>query len=156
MINSGKSKVVTLKKQTKQSEFKYESKISDARWIAYDLPGNVGWIAYITGLVLLLVNKVAVISIISVIPAALMIIGIAELVSERISKLDRILPKSRLYRGFGALTLGGALGIVAPATALIIAAIGSDEILYPIIMLGGAILCFIFGGLLFKEYKRQK
>ncbi|MBR1531835.1 MAG: hypothetical protein IJ643_07240 [Eubacterium sp.] len=145
-----------MKKQTKQSEFKYESKISDARWIAYDLPGNVGWIAYITGLVLLLVNKVAVISIISVIPAALMIIGIAELVSERISKLDRILPKSRLYRGFGALTLGGALGIVASATALIIAAIGSDEILYPIIMLGGAILCFIFGGLLFKEYKRQK
>ena len=23
----------------------YESKISDAKWIAYDIPGNVGWIA---------------------------------------------------------------------------------------------------------------
>lgn len=25
----------------------YETEISDAGWIAYDIPGNVGWIIYI-------------------------------------------------------------------------------------------------------------
>ena len=25
----------------------YKTAISDARWIAYDIPGNVGWIAYL-------------------------------------------------------------------------------------------------------------
>ena len=29
----------------------YETKISNARWIAYDLPGNIGWIAYIVALI---------------------------------------------------------------------------------------------------------
>ena len=29
----------------------YETKISDARWIAYDIPGNIGWILYFVGLV---------------------------------------------------------------------------------------------------------
>lgn len=134
----------------------YESDISDARWIAYDSPGNVGWIAYFTGLILLLINQVTAVSIISIIPAILMIIGIAELVSERIAKLDRILPKIRLYRGFGALTLGGALGIITSSITVIISVVNSSEYLYPLIMLVGAILCFIFGGLLFKKYKREK
>lgn len=30
----------------------YESKISDAKWIAHDIPGNVGWIAFLAGLIL--------------------------------------------------------------------------------------------------------
>lgn len=30
----------------------YESKISDAKWIAHDIPGNVGWIAFLVGLIL--------------------------------------------------------------------------------------------------------
>lgn len=134
----------------------YESDISDARWIAYDSPGYVGWIAYFTGLILLLINQVTAVSIISIIPAILMIIGIAELVSERIAKLDRILPKIRLYRGFGALTLGGALGIVTSVIALIIAVVNGNGCLQQIVMFVGAILCFILGGLLFKEYKRRK
>ena len=25
----------------------YKTAISDARWIAYDIPGNVGWIVYL-------------------------------------------------------------------------------------------------------------
>ena len=34
----------------------YKSDISAARWIAYDLPGNVGWILYFVGLILSFVN----------------------------------------------------------------------------------------------------
>lgn len=133
----------------------YESDISDARWIAYDIPGNIGWIAYITAMFLLLINQITAGSIISVIPAFLMITGIAELISERISKLDRILSKIRLYRGFGALTLGGAVGIITSLIALITAVAQNSGYLYPAIMLAGAILCFAFSGLLFKKYKRK-
>ena len=25
----------------------YKTEISDARWIAYDIPGNIGWITYL-------------------------------------------------------------------------------------------------------------
>lgn len=35
----------------------YESKISDAKWIAYDIPGNVGWIAFLVGLGLCFVKR---------------------------------------------------------------------------------------------------
>ena len=35
----------------------YETKISDARWIAYDIPGNIGWIVYIVTVIIALINK---------------------------------------------------------------------------------------------------
>lgn len=35
----------------------YESKISDAKWIAYDIPGNVGWIAFLMRLGLCFVKR---------------------------------------------------------------------------------------------------
>lgn len=38
----------------------YESKISDARWIAYDIPGNVGWIAFLVGLILCFAKRPAI------------------------------------------------------------------------------------------------
>lgn len=68
----------------------YETKISDIRWIAYDIPGNIGWITYFVGLILCFVKKpdfmqyweMKSIVILFVIPAVLM--GIIELISERI------------------------------------------------------------------------
>ena len=111
----------------------YERDISDARWIAYDLPGNVGWILYFIGLVLAFVKKPTFIEetgmfylmVVAVIPALLMLLGITELISERIHKLDRVLPRIRLLRGFGALTLVD-------------------------------ILCSVFAWLLFRRYKRNE
>lgn len=134
----------------------YETKISDGRWIAYDIPGNIGWIAYITGLILAMINKVDLISVIAVVPAILMLTGVIELISERIVKLDRILPKIRLYRGFGALTAGGVIGSVVSVIGMVVEIIGGNECIYQIIMLVGAVLCFIFGGLLLKGYKKQE
>ena len=41
-----------MKKKTRDlCEAHYETKISDARWWAYDIPGNAGWIAYLVCLV---------------------------------------------------------------------------------------------------------
>ena len=72
----------------------YETKITTARWMAYDIPGNIGWIMYFKGIYNLFSDEIIkehkFALILLIIPAILMLIGIIELISERILKLDRI------------------------------------------------------------------
>ena len=142
----------------------YESKIGDARWIAYDLPGNAGWIAFRAGLILCAVkrpeitgnNAISAFLILNLLCAAAMVVGVIELISERIQKLDRVLPRRRLYRGFGALTFGGLAGAVFSLLALAIALMKDLRgTCYLGLLCGGGLLCFVFGGLLLREYKKQ-
>lgn len=129
----------------------YESKISTGRWMVYDVLGNAGWIAWIVCLVLLFRRGVDAFTILSALPALVMLIGIAELISERVQKLDWVLPKARLYRGFGALTLGGVMGILISAAGLL-----SEKVSALVwFMLAGSALCALFAWLLFREYKPQ-
>lgn len=142
----------------------FETKITDLRWMAYDIPGNIGWIAYFAGVILCFVGKpdfmqygeMKSIVIFSVIPAVLMLVGIIELISERIRKLDRVLPKKRLLRGFGALAFGGIAGMLVTLSGILYGMLVADaaDIVYLIIMLGGAMLCAVFAGLLYKGYRR--
>ena len=88
----------------------YKTAISDARWIAYDIPGNVGWIVYLACVFRGLREKRDGYSIAAALPGVLMLIGVGELISERVAGLDRVLSSKRLFRGFGALTAGGLLG----------------------------------------------
>ena len=141
----------------------YESKISDAKWIAYDIPGNVGWLAFLVGLILcfakrpeMMENKLIFgLLLLDLLCGAVMLVGIGELISERLQKLDRVLPKKRLYRGFGALTFGGLAGMAVSLAALAAAlAKGLAGAEYPGVLSVGGALCFLFGGLLFREYKR--
>ncbi|MBR6029508.1 MAG: hypothetical protein IKP40_10510 [Clostridia bacterium] len=129
----------------------YESKLSARRWIACDLPGNAGWIIWVVCLILLLKKGITWYSVLAIIPAILMLIGVIELISERIRKLDWVLPKARLYRGFGSLTLGGILGIPIAAVGLITF---QDPLCWW--MLAGACLCALFAWLIFREYHPQK
>lgn len=93
----------------------YKTDITPTRWIVYDIFGNVGWIAYYVVLVKCFAEKpefmqywgLAAVAVLAIIPALLMLVGLVELISERIQKLDYVLPKARVYRGFGALSLGG-------------------------------------------------
>ena len=141
----------------------YETKISDARWWAYDIPGNVGWILYIVCLIQCFVKQPAFMQtplvrislVVGILPAIAIAVGIAELISERILKLDRILPKKRLYRGFGALTWGGFGGIVVGLSALFAGvragySLGDCKCL-ALLAVGGA-LCGLFAGLIFKTF----
>ena len=130
-------------------EKQYRTTITDQRWIAYDIPGNIGWITYLICMVKGIREKRDSYSFISVIPAALMLTGVAELISERICGLDRVLPGKRLLRGFGALTVGGLLGI---PTAF--AGFGKNKKRAGI-MLGGSLLCAVFAGLLLAGYKKD-
>ena len=130
---------------------KYEMQISDARWWSYDIPGNIGWIIWIICTVKSLKKRVDTFSIISVIPGILMIVGVIELICERIQKLGRILPKKRVIRGFGALTIGGALGIPISLAGIV----KTDDKKRYAWMLTGATLCAVFAGLCYKGYKKK-
>ena len=126
----------------------YKSDISDTKWWLYDIPGNLGWIIYFTAFGKMVRNQHYESAAICSAPAALMATGIAELISERVEGLDRELPRKRLRRGFGALTLGGITGIAA-------AALSKEDGKSKVVMGGGAALCAVFAGLLLKEYKRE-
>ena len=145
----------------------YKTNISDARWYAYDVPGNLGWLAYLVGLIRIALKRptflelpaVLVLAVCAIIPALLMLTGIGELIHERIRKQDRILPKWQLHLGFGALTLGGLTGMILSAAAIIVSIshgmkLGACGELLTMSL--GSLLCFVFAGLLYRGYKRQR
>jgi hypothetical protein len=129
----------------------YETKISDARWWAYDIPGNAGWIAYLACLFQSRKRGLNTFNIAALLPGGLMGLGVGELISERIAGLDRVLPKRRLLRGFGALTLGGIGGMIVSALGLVT----QKEKKNPAIMLAGSVLCAVFAGLCWQGYKKR-
>ena len=130
----------------------YEMRLSDAQWWACDIPGNIGWIVWTVCTALCLAEGVTLFSILAVLPALLMLLGVIELISERIAGLGRVLPKARVLRGFGALTLGGVLGIAIALYGGAAKAGGS----HPVWMLAGAVLCAVFAGLCWKGYQRKE
>ena len=150
-----------------KKESMYESQISTGRWLAYDVPGNVGWIIYLVCLTQCFVKQPAFMEIplvrislvVGTLPAVAMVAGIVELISERILKLDRILPKERVYRGFGALTWGGFGGMIVGLTGLFAGLRGGYSLeeckLLVLLAVGGA-LCAVFAGLIFKTFHPQK
>lgn len=129
----------------------YETKISDARWWAYDLPGNAGWIAYLSCLFHSLKRGLNTYNLAALLPGGLMGLGVGELISERIAGLDRVLPKRRLLRGFGALTLGGIGGTIVSSLGLVT----QKEKKTPAIMLAGSVLCAVFAGLCWQGYRKR-
>ena len=129
----------------------YETKISDARWWAYDIPGNAGWIAYLACLFHSLRRGLNTFNMAAQLPGGLMGLGVGELISERIAGLDRVLPKRRLLRGFGALTLGGIGGMIVSAFGLAT----QKEKKHPAVMLIGSGLCAVFAELCWKGYKKR-
>lgn len=130
----------------------YEMRLSNAQWWACDIPGNIGWIIWIVCTVLCLADDVSLFSALAVLPALLMLLGVAELISERLAGLGQELPGARVLRGFGALTLGGALGIPIAAWGWIVKSGGNR----PFWMLTGAALCAVFAGLCWHGYRRKK
>lgn len=146
----------------------YVLTITDARWWCYDIFGNIGWIAYFIGLALSLVNHPAYMQHKGVFTfvllgglacAGIILIGLVELVSERVKGLSRVLSKARLYRGFGAIACGSLAAAIVSVVALVLVLKTEPSIdlgiLHLGLMGGGAILCFIFVSLLFKGFVKQ-
>lgn len=127
----------------------YRTMISDKRWIAYDIPGNIGWITWLICAVRGLREKRDIHSLVALVPAAFMLTGVVELISERIHGLDRVLSGKRLFRGFGALTVGGLLGLPIALFGL------KKNKKRAAAMLAGSAFCAFFAGLLLTGYKKK-
>ena len=127
----------------------YRTMISDKRWIAYDIPGNIGWITWIICAVRGLREKRDIHSLAALVPAVLMLTGVVELISERIHGLDRVLSGKQLLQGFGALTAGGLLGLPIALFGL------KKNKKRAAAMLAGSALCAFFAGLLLTGYKKH-
>ena len=127
--------------------------------MAYDVPANLGWIAYIVCFILIFTNAApcakSMLTFFGMIPAVLLLIGIGELISERIVRLDRILPFHRLMRGFGVITVGSFLGGTLSTVLLYIELSQGCFCVCHLLMAAGGFVCGIFALLLFKGYKRQ-
>ena len=78
-----------------------------------------------------------------------MLMGVFELISERIRGLDRVLSGKWLFRGFGALTAGGLLGIPIAISGF------KRNKKRAAAMLAGSALCAVSAGLPFAGYKKQ-
>lgn len=138
----------------------YESKISTRKWIILDLIGNAGWIMFYAAMIhvfaahrTILDNRlVFAMVIIDLLSSAGILVGIVELISERFQKLDYILPKIRLYRGFGMLMVSGFIAAVATLIARLLV-FNADCLSYALV---GSLLCGFASYALFKEYKPQK
>lgn len=135
----------------------YETKISAARWMAYDIPGNIGWITWIVCTAVILSGGMTPFGAVSAAVALVMLTGVIELISERIAGLDRVLPKKRLLRGFGALTAGGIAGVPTALYGVIaedgVAGAGART---AVIMLISAALCGLFASLCFIGYRKRE
>ncbi len=128
----------------------YHTHISDKLWLVYDIPGNVGWITYTICAVRAVWKKKDPYNLVAFIPAAFMLVGISELISERIVGLDRILTRKMLCRGFGSMTAGGFFGILLALAGL---RKGKN---HASALFGGSLLCAVFAGLLLKGYKKEQ
>lgn len=128
----------------------YRTHISDKLWLLYDIPGNAGWITYIICTVRAAWKKKDPYNLAAFIPAAFMLVGVSELISERIVGLDRILTGKMLCRGFGSLVAGGFLGILLALAGL---KKGKN---HAMTQLEGSLLCAVFAGLLLKSYKKEQ
>mgnify|MGYP007056162851 FL=1 len=134
--------------ETKQ----YKTDITSALWWALDLPGNAGWILYLVFYGLCLSRSMGAYALVALVPALIMIVGVVELVRERILKLDRILPKKSLCLGFGALTLGGLAGL--PVSLIGYFVMGDSAIRnYMLWMAVGSVLLAAVSGYLLSRYK---
>ncbi|MBQ7721137.1 MAG: hypothetical protein IJT56_11185 [Clostridia bacterium] len=145
----------------------YETKISAARWMAYDIPGNIGWITWIVCAAVILSGGMTPFGVISAAVALVMLTGVIELISERIAGLDRVLPKKRLLRGFGALTAGGIAGVPTALYGVIAEdGVAEDGVAEDgvagaggrtaVIMLISAALCGLFASLCFIGYRKRE
>lgn len=138
----------------------YRSDISDARWMAYDLPGNIGWLLYIICWVMTMKGQMSSgmrqVCAFGLIPAVMMVIGIGELLNERFRGLDRVLTRRRLMRGFGMLYAGGLAGSIVSVLCLVISVTSGQISFWTSGMLPGSLLCMLFAGLLYRRYQPMK
>ena len=131
----------------------YHSSISLSFWWVCDILGNLGWIAYLAGLVMFLNSGQENLwfNLVFLLTATGILAGLTEIITERIDKLDWTLPEIRLRRGFGLCSLSSIAGWVATLVLILI-----DGPSLPLTMMNvGALACALFVSVIYLNYKKE-
>lgn len=136
----------------------FQTDITDKEWWIYDICGNIGWILYGAGIGIGIAGggfhqtgMGMSLFLLQIIAAVGILVGLVELISERVRGLDRILPKIRLYRGFGCIATASFIGGIVSLLHWLFVPSSVPQMLMAI----GGLLCFWFCHLLFASYKKQ-
>ena len=145
----------------------YETGISKSKWLTMGLVSDAGWIAYFTGFALYIINGadglgtvvLSALFLLNCLAVISVVIGIAELISQRIRKLSRRLSPLQLAVGFGFVVFGSLAGFLFSAAASVIDLLSGYEsgmcFAAQIIMASGAVVCFAFGLPVLRSFKPE-
>ena len=143
----------------------YRNTIDESKQRLFNILIAAGWIIYFISIFIsfefppkfMYTGTMAQIVLFSFVPAIWMLIGIAEMIRERINKTRNILTKRQLTRGYFSLALGGLTGIAVTAIAWIYyyAKHLSGSTLVLAMMLTGAVLCTVFAGISYRGYEEK-
>jgi len=129
----------------------YQTDISDRDWIIYDMIGNLGWIACFIGFGRNVCAETrSALWIGEGMMALFILMGLCELIGERIAGLDRLLSKRRLYRGFGLIMAASFTGALVSLADLMVSGWNVNVIM----MCAGGLVCGWFSRLLFVRYTK--
>ena len=143
----------------------YTTKLPDKQWLMLGLISDLGWIAYFAGFALYMISGAEGLE--TVILSALfllgglcvltVLVGIIELISQRVRQLDRRLKRIQLVTGFGFVIYGSLAGFLLSTAAVFTDIIGGYEtgmcFTAQIIMAAGALICFAFGLPIMRSFK---
>lgn len=128
----------------------YQSRLSPQGWTILTVAADLGWAAYLAGLVLAAgEGGPAGLFLVAAIGGLGIARGLWERIDEKKQGLRRILPRVRLYRGFGCLTLSSLVGAAAALAGYALAG-GLGWVLTA----AGGLVCGGFSLALLLQYKR--
>ena len=146
----------------------YETQISDKKWLTLRLISDVGWLMYFAGMALYMISGADGLGTVILSATFLlgwlcilaMLIGIIELVSQRIRKLNRRLKKSQLVSGFGFVVYGSLAGCLLSAASVVTDILFGYEtgmcLAAQCVMAAGAFICFAFGLPIMRSFKPEE
>ena len=145
----------------------YTSELSGAKWLTLGLLSDAGWIAYFVGFVLYMANgadglgttALSVTFLLNCLCVLAVMIGIIEIISQRIRKLRRTIQKGDLIFGFGFTVFGSLGGFLSSGASAVMDILMNYEsgmcFAAHIVTAAGALTCFAFGLPILRSFKPE-
>lgn len=146
----------------------YESNISDKKWLTLGLVSDVGWLMYFAGLALYMLNGadglgtviISALFLLNGLCVLAVLVGIIELILQRVRKLSRRLKRSQLVIGFGLVVYGALGGFLFTGASVVIDILFGYEIGMCLagqcLMAAGAFICFAFGLPIMRSFRPEE
>ncbi len=146
----------------------YTTELSGAKWLTLGLLSDFGWIAYFVGFVLYMANgadglgttALSVTFLLNCLCVLAVMIGIIEIISQRIRKLRRTIQKGDLIFGFGFVVFGSLGGFLSSGASAVMDILMKYEsgmcFASQLLMTVGSLVCFAFGLPVLRSFKSDQ